>query len=489
VLTPDWEFQWGLSTVTDPGRDHVGVAPSTDWHTFGPSDANGVATVSISDLASSPKIWVREVLKDGFIPFTYDTTHPSNSNTVSAEFYCNTDVLMYDNYDFIQPPQLGNTYYCVAFKVANTPPPPPPANTKPVITVTAPNPTIVIQGDVFTDTGATAFDAEDGVINPSNIVATGTVNTSVVGTYIITYNVNDSQGLAADSQTRTVNVVLAPTECNDGLDNDGDGRVDYPADLGCDDIDDNDENDRPVITVTMPNPTIVTLGQVFLDLGATATDTEDGVINPNTISVSGTVDTGVVADYTVTYNVDDSQGLAALPKTRTVRVLPACSDTKNNDNDALTDYPDDLGCENPNDNDENDRPVITVLGSNPFNMTVNTTFTDPGATALDAEDGDLTTAIATTGTVNTSVIGTYTITYNVTDSGGLTAVSRTRTVNVNPAVTECNDGLDNDGDGTIDMADDGCDTPEDNDENSKPTITLIGSDPLEVQFGTVFAEP
>jgi len=33
--------------------------------------------------------------------------------------------------------------------------------------------------------------------------------------------------------------------CSDGLDNDGDGKIDYPADPGCADLLDNDEADPP----------------------------------------------------------------------------------------------------------------------------------------------------------------------------------------------------------------------------------------------------
>ncbi|MEK7200733.1 MAG: DUF5011 domain-containing protein, partial [Patescibacteria group bacterium] len=70
---------------------------------------------------------------------------------------------------------------------------------------------------------------------------------------------------------------------------------------------------------------------------------------------------------------------------------------------------------------------------NPLNLTVNTPFVDPGATATDLEDGDLTSAIVKTGTVNASTTGTYILTYVVKDSGNLYATT-TRTVNVNPVI-------------------------------------------------------
>ena len=87
----------------------------------------------------------------------------------------------------------------------------------------------------------------------------------------------------------------------------------------------------------------------------------------------------------------------------------------------------------------NTRPVITVLGANPFSVIQNTVFIDPGATAFDSEDGDITLRIVATGTVNTAVVGTYTVTYDVSDSQNLPAQQKSRVVNVvvagNPGCT------------------------------------------------------
>ncbi|HLC33194.1 MAG TPA: immunoglobulin-like domain-containing protein, partial [Candidatus Nanoarchaeia archaeon] len=62
-------------------------------------------------------------------------------------------------------------------------------------------------------------------------------------------------------------------------------------------------------------------------------------------------------------------------------------------------------------------------------MEVGTPYTDAGATAFDNEDGNLTSSIVTVSNVNTTVLGTYTITYTVKDSSNSTA-SLTRTVRV-----------------------------------------------------------
>lgn len=83
----------------------------------------------------------------------------------------------------------------------------------------------------------------------------------------------------------------------------------------------------------------------------------------------------------------------------------------------------------------NTPPTITLLGPNPLNFIIGNTFTDPGATATDTEDGNLTNAIVSSSTVSTTTAGTYQIKYSVTDSGGLSA-STTRTVVVS-APTGC----------------------------------------------------
>jgi len=75
-------------------------------------------------------------------------------------------------------------------------------------------------------------------------------------------------------------------------------------------------------------------------------------------------------------------------------------------------------------------PTITMRGTSPATVTVGSPYTDAGATALDNVDGDLTSSIVVTSTVNTSVIGTYTVMYNVSDSAGNAAAPVTRTVDV-----------------------------------------------------------
>lgn len=65
----------------------------------------------------------------------------------------------------------------------------------------------------------------------------------------------------------------------------------------------------------------------------------------------------------------------------------------------------------------NHAPSLALNGGSSIHVRLGGTFDDPGATATDAEDGDLTDAITISGSVDTGTAGTYTIRYSVTDSG------------------------------------------------------------------------
>jgi hypothetical protein len=79
-------------------------------------------------------------------------------------------------------------------------------------------------------------------------------------------------------------------------------------------------------------------------------------------------------------------------------------------------------------------PAITLVGSPTIELTIGNTFTDPGATATDNIDGDLTSSIITSGTVDASSTGSYTISYSISDATGNSA-SVTRTIVVGVALS------------------------------------------------------
>ena len=75
-------------------------------------------------------------------------------------------------------------------------------------------------------------------------------------------------------------------------------------------------------------------------------------------------------------------------------------------------------------------PVIILLGNPNEVIEVKTTYIDPGATAFDTLYGDLTSSIVVVNTINTDIVGDYTITYNVTNKNGNMAESVIRNVSV-----------------------------------------------------------
>ncbi len=92
----------------------------------------------------------------------------------------------------------------------------------PVITLNE-SPTInLMVGDTYFESGATAIDDIDGEISVQIIIDSSAINTAIVGTYNVTYNVSDAAGNAAEQIVRTVVVEQSiDTSCGMGLGLDG----------------------------------------------------------------------------------------------------------------------------------------------------------------------------------------------------------------------------------------------------------------------------
>lgn len=78
---------------------------------------------------------------------------------------------------------------------------------------------------------------------------------------------------------------------------------------------------------------------------------------------------------------------------------------------------------------EYENPIITILGDNPVEVIKDSVYGDAGATAYDRVGGNIDFIIITSGIVDTSIIGTYNITYTVTNEFNLID-EKTRIVNV-----------------------------------------------------------
>lgn len=69
------------------------------------------------------------------------------------------------------------------------------------------------------------------------------------------------------------------------------------------------------------------------------------------------------------------------------------------------------------------------------NVQANSNYVDSGANAEGNIDGDSSASVVVTGGVNTGVVGSYTLAYNVSDFAGNEAVPVSRTVTAAPAAS------------------------------------------------------
>ena len=74
-------------------------------------------------------------------------------------------------------------------------------------------------------------------------------------------------------------------------------------------------------------------------------------------------------------------------------------------------------------------PVITLIGDNNFTQPLNTAWAEPGYDVNDTLDGNLTTSVSISGTVDVNTTGVFTLTYTVADTAG-NEVNASRVVNV-----------------------------------------------------------
>ena len=107
-------------------------------------------------------------------------------------------------------------------------------------------------------------------------------------------------------------------------------------------------------------------------------------------------------------------------------------------------------------------PEITLNGDNPMELEVGETYQEPGATAEDDVDGDISDNIEISGEVDTEEPGEYEITYTVVNEAG-NEVTVTRTVIVNEVEEEPGDGEDGNNGEDGEDGNDGADGEDGND--------------------------
>lgn len=84
----------------------------------------------------------------------------------------------------------------------------------------------------------------------------------------------------------------------------------------------------------------------------------------------------------------------------------------------------------PDFSENQDRPTVELLGNRTELLKLGDNYLETGATALDEQDGDISSQISINGQVNSSAIGDYVIRYSVTDSSGLNAIEEIKIVRV-----------------------------------------------------------
>ena len=139
----------------------------------------------------------------------------------------------------------------------------------------------------------------------------------------------------------------------------------------------------PVITILGDNPLAIEQHSGYLELGATALDDQSGSV---AAVPSGTVNHTIAGTYTITYTATDAANNVSTA-TRTVNVIDSVA------------------------------PIITLTGDALFSVDLDGTYTDPGASAFDAEDGVLPVTISGD-VVDASVLGDYNVIYTAIDAAG-----------------------------------------------------------------------
>ena len=324
-------------------------------------------------------------------------------------------------------------------------------STKPTIALTGKENVTVEVGTSYTDEGATAY-GDDGelrvnvtyvkVIEGQEETVTD-IDTSILATYKVKYNVTDSRNNKADEVIRTVQIVdttkptiiidntnVYETEVktniptikatvrdnydqnptleiitnNINLNKVGTYTITFKAkdSSGNETIETREfkviDTQAPTIKLNGNNPQIVQYGDAYTELGAIA---EDNAGNFMAKANLNNLDTTKLGTYTIIYTAKDESGNEATPVERIVKVV----DTKAPEFNRFVD---------------GEGTVVSIVKG--------TEYIDQGVIFNDNYDGQI--IVSGTGVVNYNKVGTYTITYKITDSSGNESEEIIRTIRV-----------------------------------------------------------
>ena len=290
-------------------------------------------------------------------------------------------------------------------------------------------------GSVTILTGNTVAQVNNALVKPSTKIFV-TFNAQLTGSWWVSDKADGSfRVVLSDPQTGDVSFdyFLVQTE----------GQIATPTASGYQGISQSSGPDTvaPVITLLGDNPVYLSVGGTFTEPGVTVTDNADGTDPYKTYvngieqaADAGTIDTSSPTTYIITYTARDAAGNTTSAHRSVIVGNPDGTVSADSGSPTSTTTTTTSGA-SPTSTDTT-APVVTLNGSAAMELVQSGTFTDPGATATDDTDGDLTAKVVETGSVDTATTGLYTLTYSATDAAGNTgSVSRVVSVVAPAAAT------------------------------------------------------
>jgi hypothetical protein len=167
------------------------------------------------------------------------------------------------------------------------------------------------------------------------------------------------------------------------------------------------ENVRLTVATALPSITLNGSASMtheaaipYVDAGATAVDALGNDLTSSIVVSGADVNVTELGEHTISYSVTDVGG-----NTNSASRSVTVEDTT--------------------------APILSLIGDSNHTHGINTEWADPGYSASDILEGNLTANVAISGDIDVNTTGEYTLTYSVADSSGNEA-NLTRTVNVQP---------------------------------------------------------
>ena len=237
-------------------------------------------------------------------------------------------------------------------------------------------------GETYVESGYKATDNVFGDMQ-SKVTITGDVNTSKAGKYEIVYSVVDVAGNVSEIVKRTITVSEIPVAPDEEV---------------------------PVLQLIGPDIVSIAKNEAYLELGFTVWDNVDQDLESRVI-VRGEVNASRVGTYILEYSVFDLAGNTSEIVTRSVVVKEPI---------IIRDL---------------EGPSLVLKGSSRINLHVGQEYKEPGYSANDTVDGNLTSSVIIQGFLSTSRAGTYKLSYYVADSSGNFSEIMNRIVVVSESLT------------------------------------------------------